>query len=132
MASNFEVRANAYFIIGELYFLQGDADGAIQNYMTALNINPNKALYWGYTAQILNRFDEHPYVSSRFCSKAIELDPINPRWHLLQSLILLKLVRKGHNELAHQAIAEAHKALGLCRPDQVSLRSAILEYINRT
>jgi tetratricopeptide (TPR) repeat protein len=130
-ADNYEVRANAFFISGEIQSSLGNTEESLKDYSLALSINPNKALYWGYMAQLLNFLGEYPYVSSRYCMKAIELDPMNPRWHFLQSVLLSKLVQEGDSGLLHQAQAELHKALGLCRPDQVSLKSTINGYINR-
>lgn len=129
-SNNYELKANAYFIKGDIHFLQDNYKEAIYYYTQAISINPNKALYWGYMAQLLNRIGESPYISTRYCMKAIELDPQNARWHLLQSIILLKLVKLGVHDLTDQAIAEGHLALGLCRHDQKTLKYAIMKYIS--
>ncbi|PFR88229.1 hypothetical protein COK43_20300 [Bacillus cereus] len=122
-----ERRAAALFALGELHLSNQNMQETIEFYIQAIKENPNKALYWGYTAQVMNRNKLHPLISIRFLQNAIELDPLNPRWHFLQSLILLEISNQEEiGELINQAVYEAQYALELCRPDQVGLRKAIL------
>lgn len=126
-SSESEVRAAALFTLGEIHFLNENIPETIALYTDAINQNPNKALYWGYKAQVLNRNDVHPLISTRFLMKAIELDSDNPRWHFLQAILLVKISQEEeHEELMRQAVYEAQLALELLRPDQEGLRKAIL------
>ncbi|MEH7075154.1 HIRAN domain-containing protein [Neobacillus drentensis] len=125
-STNFEVKAAALFSLGEIYFLQDKYKEAIEYYTRAIHENPNKALYWGYTAQVLNKNDAPPFISTRYLMKAIELDPNNPRWHFLQAILLIKISSEEESkELVAQAVYEANHALELCRPEQEGLRKAI-------
>jgi tetratricopeptide (TPR) repeat protein len=125
--ANFEGRAAALFTLGELHFLNQNIPETIELYSQAISENPNKALYWGYKAQVLNRNEVHPLLSTRFLMKAIELDPENPRWHFLQAILLVKISQtEGIEGLMQQAVYEAHLALDLLRPEQEGLRKAIL------
>lgn len=128
-SDNYEISANAYFVVGTIHLLNDNLEKAKENYLMAVQINPNKAIHWGYLSFASSKSGVHPYICSRYCMKAIELDPKNPRWRLEQSLILLRLCMVGINDVRNQAIAEAHLALDLCRDDQVALKNSILEYI---
>ncbi|MEB1809756.1 MAG: HIRAN domain-containing protein [Bacillaceae bacterium] len=126
-SENPEVQAAAFFTIGELHFLSKHIPETIHFYKEAIRVNPNKALYWGYTAQVLNRNSIHPLVSTRYLRNALVLDPHNPRWHFLQAILLVKISQEEDiEELLVQAVAEINLALELCRPDQKGLRRAIL------
>lgn len=125
-----ELRAGAFFDMGELYFQQNNLWEAYSCYMQAIRENPNKALYWGFAAQSLHRMKSPPLKASRLIMNAIQLDPENARWHLLQSLFLLNASRTENlEELMEQAVYEAELALSLCRPEQTSLRTAVLKLL---
>ncbi|WP_043931089.1 HIRAN domain-containing protein [Bacillus sp. EB01] len=124
---NNEIKAQAHFCLGELFFLQEQYNETLIHYRKAIELNSNKALYWGYTAQVMNRDKRHPISCSRYIMKAIELDGENPRWHFLQAVFLLNLIKEEEiDSVIEQASNEAHLALRLCREDQEGLRKAIL------
>jgi len=127
-----EIKAAATFEIGELCLkLNNQQYEAVSLYRDAIEINPNIALYWGYAAQIMNRMDEHPLASYRFISRAILLDPKNPKWRLVNSLLLLKMgIIEQNNQLIEQYRTEINLALKLCRPSQERLRFAIKKLQN--
>ncbi len=121
-----ESKSAALFALGELHYLKQDNQKAIELYIHAIRENPNKALYWGYTAQVMNWNNVHPLISSRFLQRALELDSMNPRWHFLQSILLLAISNQEEiQDLIQQAVDAANHALELCRPGQAGLRRAI-------
>lgn len=127
-----EVRADALFAMGELYFLQQDFEKTLDFYLQAIVVNPNKALYWGYAAQVMNRNEVHPIICSRYIHKAIELDRQNPRWHFLQAIFLAKIHAEEQMEtFLEQAVYEIQFAYQLLRPNQEGLRRAILVFMGK-
>ncbi|USK48030.1 HIRAN domain-containing protein [Bacillus sp. CMF12] len=127
-----EVRADALFAMGEMFFLQQEFEKTLDYYLQAIVTNPNKALYWGYTAQVMNRNDVHPIICSRYIFKAIELDEQNPRWHFLQAIFLAKMHSEEQLEsFLEHAVYELQLAYQLLRPEQAGLRKAILIFMGK-
>ncbi|MGV2939612.1 HIRAN domain-containing protein [Mesobacillus sp. LC4] len=129
-SSHAEIRAEASFLLGELYFLSGKVQEALELYMLAIRDNPNKALYWGYTAQVMNRNQVDALICSRVIRHAIDLDPANPRWHFLQAILLLRISQAEEiDQLIETFIYEITTARDLCREDQTGLKEAIMSLI---
>lgn len=125
-SSDSHVRAAATFCIGELYFINHKTKEAIELYQEAIQEDPSVGLYWGYTAQVLNREEVHPLITYRYIHKAESLDPNNPRWHMIKALLYLKIgLAEESTNLIVQYRNEVNIALELCRNEQKSLHSAI-------
>lgn len=136
-----EDRALGFFITAEVYVLMGKYEEAIANYISALQSDHNKALYWGYCGQILNtHLNYDPIQCLYFLDNAENLDSKNPRWKFLKSLALFRKGREileiGLNENTYwnfrayysQAIKYLHSARELCAYNQSRLLQAINSY----
>lgn len=126
-------KEKAYFHLAELKFRQGEYFEAFKCYYDAIKIEPSKALYYGYAAQMLLRSGNKDYLAFMplFTQRAIDLDPENARWHMLHGFACLGLSEKLHNDFKYQANFSLKTALKYCREDQISLKAAINEvYIN--
>lgn len=121
-----EVRAHAWFIGAEFFFMQAEFDNAINCYLNAIDNNPNKALYYGYCAQAMNRSNSSTMSSIILANRAIELDPLNPRWYWIKGHTVFRLSNDIHPEIFVQtAVNHWKKARSLCKPNQVSFKNAI-------
>ena len=123
-----------YFALGETFFAKQYYDLASMAYRLAYNVNPNKALYYGYYAQAKYREATQMQPGANrvinllegyICLKrAIQLDSENPRWYYLLSQISL-LLTIGSLPLSRQAKEATDKAKSLCKGTQKGLLEAI-------
>lgn len=121
-----ELRAHSWFINAEFFFMNSELDNAINCYLNAINNNPNKALYYGYCAQAMNRLNSSTMSSIILANRAIELDSLNPRWYWIKGIILLNHSNDIHPKIFVQtAVNHLKKARSLCKPNQVSFKNAI-------
>jgi tetratricopeptide (TPR) repeat protein len=120
----YEERAKALFIKGEMFLLLKNYEACIYYYRKAIELNPNKALYWGYMGQVMNRYNFSPFLSGRYIEEAIKLDKDNPRWRFLRGVILLKLAEYDPR-FSKAVLKENEKALQLCRNEQIGLKKAV-------
>lgn len=128
---NREKRANAYFNLGEIYFLNQDYVSASRYYAEAAHNEPNKALFYGFAGQALLRDKEsNPVLICIFLRRAIDLDLFNAKWHLLQGLALHRLVNVSPY-FKSSAKYELERAEEYCRNDQYSLKKAIQDYLEK-
>ena len=87
-----EEQAYKYFLLAEIEILLKETNRAFQNYLKANLLNPNKALYWGYHAELMNNQNVDPFLSLYFAHQAVKLDPYNAKWRHIKVLTLLRLV----------------------------------------
>jgi len=130
-------REEAFFSLGEMAFRDGDYMAAFEYYNYASKVNPNKALYWGYSANSIDRYTaavlnaghdieeciDYYFISSFFARKAIDLEPGNPRWHFYQGMALKGLVIVNPHFILQSAL-EYNRAMHLCRGGQTALYNA--------
>lgn len=123
-----------YFALGEFLFSTKHYDLASMAYRLAYNVNPNKALYYGYYghAKFRESTQMQPgpnrvvnLLEGYICLKrAIQLESENAKWHFLLSQILL-LLAIGSLPLSRQAKEALDKAKSLCRETQKGLLESI-------
>ncbi|OFI07049.1 hypothetical protein CLOACE_04540 [Clostridium acetireducens DSM 10703] len=126
-ASNKE-KAHYVFLAAILHSCMENFDDqdAINNlYLTAISLNPNRALYYGYFTQHLISQKFSPISISFLVYRAILLEPSNPRWHLNQAIALSKLINMD-SEFVYQVKFELDKALELVTDNQEKLKELIL------
>ena len=120
-----KIRAYGNFIAAEVFSRQGNVKNALTHYLVAINLAPNKALYWGFCAQYLYQQKLALFDAVIFLRKAEELDGDNARWPFLIACVLGLLATEDYYFIK-QARLEAENALGLCRKDQLQLRDSLL------
>ncbi|GLC88803.1 hypothetical protein [Lysinibacillus piscis] len=131
LAGSSEAQANAYYTMAEFFALAKEQEKAMVQYVEAIKLQPNKALYWGAFAQYVQRSEESPYLALRLIEEAIQLDGMNPRWHYIQGNIFFQLVTTTKN-LSYVPALEAAwgKAKKRCTAKQVALKLAITQSID--
>ena len=73
-AKNKELASHVYLLSGTVYHSQGEYDLAIEDYNTALKLNPNNAEAYIYRGLVSNSGGKHDLAIEDF-NKAIELKP---------------------------------------------------------
>lgn len=123
LAGSIEAQANAYYTMAEYFVLAKEHDKVMAQFVEAVKLQPNKALYWGAFAQFLNRSEGSPYLALRLIEEAIQLDSMNPRWYYIQGNIFLQLVAATKNLSYLPALEEAwEKAKKRCSAKQIALK----------
>lgn len=121
-----ERKAASFFIQGHLFLLAHHYDESIHCFLQAVKYNPNKALYHGFAAQTMHRFNWSPFEVMAYLEQAIDLDPHNARWLWNKGLVLTQLYKDLQQEpFLEQALITLEEALAACREEQKSVRSAI-------
>lgn len=119
-------KAASFFVQGHLFLMAHHYDESVHCFMQAAKYNPNKALYHGFAAQTMHRFNWSPFEVMAYLEQAIELDPANARWHWNKGLVLTQLYKDLQQELfLENALIALEEALAVCREEQQSVRSAI-------
>lgn len=119
-------KAASLFIQGHLFLLAHHYDESVHCFMQAVTYNPNKALYHGFAAQTMHRFNWSPFEVMVYLEQAIELDPSNARWLWNKGLVLTQLYKDLQQEpFLENALITLEAALAACREEQKSVRSAI-------
>lgn len=121
-----EEKAKSFLIQGELFLLAHHYNESVHCFKQAVKNNPNVALYWGLTGQTMHRFGWMPFDALGYLEKAIDLDGNNPRWKWNKGLVLTQLYKDLQQPaFLENALNVLEEALDLCRPEQVSLKTAI-------
>lgn len=121
-----ERKAASFFIQGHLFLLAHHYDESIHCFLQAAKHNPNKAIYHGFAAQTMHRFNWSPFEVMAYLEQAIELDPHNARWLWNKGLVLTQLYKDLQQEpFLEQALIALEDALAACREEQKSVHSAI-------
>lgn len=119
-------KAQSFFVQAQLFLLAHHYDESIHCYLQAAQHNPNKALYYGFAGQTMNRFNWSPFETLPYIERAIDLDPTNARWYWNKALVLTQLYKDLQAEpFLENALITIEKAMELCREDQVTLRNGI-------
>lgn len=127
--------ARAWMYRAELSFRQKDYMEAYRCYLKAALTEVNKALYFGYAANMLMKCldqDKHYIgIATVLTYRAIELDYANAKWHYNQGLNLMALAKLftttglGHPSFLKTAKKEFSIAYKVCREDQKQLMEQI-------
>ncbi|WP_341322906.1 O-linked GlcNAc transferase [Solibacillus sp. FSL H8-0523] len=121
-----ERKAESFFVQAQLFLMAHHYDESIHCFMQAVKHNPNKALYYGFAGQTMNRFSWSPFDAMPYIERAIELDPQNARWYWNKALVLTQLYKDLQAEaFLENALIAIEKAIDVCREDQTSLRNGI-------
>lgn len=121
-----ERKASSFFIQGHLFLMAHHYDESIHCFLQAAKHNPNKALYHGFAAQTMHRFNWSPFEVMAYLEQAIDLDPHNARWLWNKGLILTQLYKDLQQEpFLENALIALEEAQAACRDEQKSVRSAI-------
>lgn len=124
--ANDERKAQSFFIQGHLFLMAHHYDESVHCFMQAVKHNPNKALFYGFAGQTMNRFNWSPFDVMVYIERAIELDEHNARWQWNKALVLTQLYKDLQVEaFLENALMAIEKAMKLCRADQVTLRNGI-------
>lgn len=91
--ANDERKAQSFFIQGHLFLMAHHYDESVHCFMQAVKHNPNKALYYGFAGQTMNRFNWSPFDVMVYIERAIELDEHNARWQWNKALVLTQLYK---------------------------------------
>ncbi|MEK4699080.1 O-linked GlcNAc transferase [Solibacillus sp. FSL R7-0668] len=119
-------KAESFFVQAQLFLMAHHYDESIHCFMQAVKHNPNKALYYGFAGQTMNRFNWSPFDTLPYIERAIELDPQNARWYWNKALVLTQLYKDLQAEpFLENALIAIEKAIEVCREDQTSLRNGI-------
>ncbi|MDD5934076.1 MAG: hypothetical protein PUC65_00670 [Clostridiales bacterium] len=127
--------ARAWMYRAELSFRQKDYMEAYRCYLKAALTEVNKALYFGYAANMLMKCQEQDKnfvgIATVLTYRAIELDYTNAKWHYNQGLNLMSLAKLftstglGHLSFLKAAKKEFSIAYQACREDQKQLKEQI-------
>lgn len=127
--------ARAWMYRGELSFRQKDYMEAYRCYKKAALTEVNKALYYGYAANMLmkclDQNSSYVGIATVLTYRAIELDFTNAKWHYNQGLNLMSLSKLfcmsglGHPSFLKSARKEFSIAHQVCRDDQKQLMKQI-------
>ena len=127
--------ARAWMYRAELSFRQKDYMEAYRCYLKAAVTEVNKALYYGYAANMLMKCQDQDKnyvgIATVLTYRAIELDYTNAKWHYNQGLNLMSLSKLftttglGHPSFLKTAKKEFKIAYRVCRDDQKQLMEQI-------
>lgn len=127
--------ARAWMYRAELSYRQKDYMEAYRCYLKAATTEVNKALYFGYAANMLMKCQEQDKnyvgIATVLTYRAIELDYPNAKWHYNQGLNLMSLAKLfsstglGHPSFLKAAKKEFTIAYRVCREDQKQLMQQI-------
>lgn len=121
-----ERKAESFFVQAQLFLMAHHYDESIHCFMQAVKHNPNKALYYGFAGQTMNRFSWSPFDTMPYIERAIDLDPQNARWYWNKALVLTQLYKDLQVEaFLENALIAIEKSIDVCREDQTSLRNGI-------
>ncbi|WP_274309617.1 O-linked GlcNAc transferase [Solibacillus daqui] len=119
-------KAESFFVQAQLFLMAHHYDESIHCFMQTVKHNPNKALYYGFAGQTMNRFSWSPFDTLPYIERAIDLDPQNARWYWNKALVLTQLYKDLQAEpFLENALIAIEKANEVCREDQISLRNGI-------
>ncbi|MCH7321130.1 O-linked GlcNAc transferase [Solibacillus sp. MA9] len=119
-------KAESFFVQAQLFLMAHHYDESIHCFMQAVKHNPNKALYYGFAGQTMNRFSWSPFDTLPYIERAIDLDLQNARWYWNKALVLTQLYKDLQAEpFLENALIAIEKAIEVCREDQISLRNGI-------
>ncbi len=134
-SKNKVIVARAWMYRAELSFRQKDYMEAYRCYLKAALTEVNKALYFGYAANMLMKCQEQDKnyigIATVLTYRAIELDYANAKWHYNQGLNLMALAKLftttglGHPSFLRAAKKEFSIAYKVCREDQKQLLEQI-------
>lgn len=119
-------KALSFFVQGHLFLMAHHYDESVHCFMQATKYNPSKALFYGFAAQTMLRFNWTPFEVIGYLERAIELDPNNARWLWNKGLVLTQLYKDLQQQaFLENALITLEDALAACREEQKSLKSAI-------
>lgn len=128
-----EEKAASFFTQGMLFLNAHHYNESAHCFMQAVKHEPSNAVYWGIAGQTMSRFGWTPFESLAYIESAIALDAHNARWHWNHSLVLLQLYKDLQQEaFLENALIALDTAQQVCREDQTSLRSALLNTVETT
>lgn len=130
-SSNPYKTASANFNVAQYLNSRGKDEESIDYYISAIIADPNKALYYGYIAQLLMKLNKPNYIAATYSRRALDLDPENARWHLIHGIACNNLGRNFYKSFLKTSMFEFQLALSYCRPEQVALRKTIEQTINK-
>ena len=121
-----EQKAQSFLTQGFLFLYAHHYDESVHCFMEAVKYAPNKAVYYGITAQTMQRFNWSPFEVMGYLERAIELDKQNARWYWIKALMLIQLYKDLQKELfLENAIVALEEAKRFCREEQKSLLNAV-------
>lgn len=127
-----EEKAYRYFLLAEIDILLNEKKRAFNNYLSANILNPDKALYWGYHAELMHNQDMDPFLHLYFVQQAVKLDPFNAKWRHIKVLALIKIARYFGKDnpwaltmTENQIIKETNLFYKYVRYDQIRLENAM-------
>lgn len=130
--SSGEELAQAHFEIAELALNTKHFEQVINGYYGAIKANPNKALYWGLCAGVLNKYlNADPMFCLFFIENAINLDESNAKWYLNKCLIMIRLLQDKYVSKEMKKVMSLEldklrkKAISVCKPNQYVLKEQL-------
>ena len=127
-----EELAQAQFEVAELALNAKHFEQVLSGYYGAIKANPNKGLYWGLCAGVLNKYIKaDPIYCLFFIENAISLDENNAKWYLNKCLIMIRLLQDKFISKEMKQVMSLEldklrkKAISVCKPNQYVLKKEL-------